>query len=265
MKKVLSLSCCCVDVFPDKGTAEAGGNSLNVAASCALTGKAEVFLMGNIGTDSYAEEIKRKAEKYKINCERLYEIPGESASNKIYLTPDGDRQINDENWNNGVYADFRISDEDEAFMKRLDAVATTCRDPALPQLLRISRESGFFLSVDFMEREPDELWREYFSAIDLFFISGKREYLPLLKRWSVEFPGTLFTATLGEHGSVAYKHGNEYVCEAVKVRGVIDTTGCGDSYQGAFIVDYLENKDVLSAMEAGSESAAVTLSFVGAC
>jgi len=38
----------------------------------------------------------------------------------------------------------------------------------------------------------------------------------------------------------------------------------GDSYQGAFIVDYLVNGDILSAMKAGSQSAALTLSYIGA-
>jgi fructoselysine 6-kinase len=264
MKKILSLSCCCVDVFPQKGTAEAGGNSLNVAASCMNTGKADVFLMGNIGTDSHAAAIKEKAAKYKINCDKLYKINGESASNKIYLTADGDRLISDENWVNGVYIDFRIRKEDEAFVQSCDAVATTCRDPALPQLLKLSRESDFLLSVDFMERELSEEWREMFPAIDLFFISGKQEYLPRLKQWSLEFP-TVFIATLGGNGSVAYKDGEEFTCEAVKVAEVVDTTGCGDSYQGAFIVDYLHSGDIKSAMRAGSASAAKTLGFVGAC
>jgi fructoselysine 6-kinase len=99
--------------------------------------------------------------------------------------------------------------------------------------------------------------------IDLFFISAQNEQLPLLKKWSCEFPA-LFVATLAEHGSATYKDGEEYSCRAVNVSKIVDTTGCGDSYQGAFIVDYLINKDVVSAMKAGSEAAAITLSFEGA-
>jgi sugar/nucleoside kinase (ribokinase family) len=38
----------------------------------------------------------------------------------------------------------------------------------------------------------------------------------------------------------------------------------GDSYQGAFIVDYSVNGDILFAMRAGSQVAAVTLSYIGA-
>jgi fructoselysine 6-kinase len=264
MKKILSLSCTCVDVFPEKGTAEAGGNALNVAANCADTGKADVFLMGNIGTDEYAAMIKEKADKYRINREKLYEIEGKSASNKIYLTANGDRYFGDNSWTSGVYGEFRISAQDEAFMKRMDAVATTRRDPVFSKLLEIRQRSDFLLSVDFMDLTPSQDWRESFGAIDLFFISGKPEYLPLLKQWSTEF-STIFIATLGENGSAAYKGGTEFKCEAVQVAEVIDTTGCGDSYQGAFVVDFLHNRDIIPAMRAGSDSAAKTLSFVGAC
>ncbi|MCL2698481.1 MAG: PfkB family carbohydrate kinase [Oscillospiraceae bacterium] len=264
MKKILCLSCTCVDVFPEKGTAEAGGNALNVAANCVKTGKAEVYLMGNIGNDSHAEEIKKKTDSYKINRDKLYEVEGESASNKVYLTADGDRYFPDGSWTSGVYAGFKISKEDELFMKQMDAVASTFNDSVFPQLLEISPSSGFLLSMDFMEHKPKEEWREFFPAVNLFFISGKPEDLPLLKQWSLEFP-TLFVATLGENGSIAYKNGEEYKCEAVNVAEVVDTTGCGDSYQGAFIVDYLHSSDVESAMRAGSQAAATTLSFVGAC
>ena len=264
MKKILALSCCCVDVFPEKDIINVGGNALNVAASCSKTGNADVFLMGNIGTDLYAKKIKESADRYKINREKLYEIEGESASNKIYLTPNGDRYFKDDSWTSGVYQDYRISADDETFMKSFDAVATTFNDPNFAHILKISAGADFLLSVDFLDHTPKDEWSGYLPAIDLFFISGKSELLPLLKKWSAEYP-TLFVATLGESGSVAYKNGNEYSCEAVKVENVVDTTGCGDSYQGAFIVDYLINNDILSAMRTGSEAAAVTLSYVGAC
>jgi fructoselysine 6-kinase len=117
--------------------------------------------------------------------------------------------------------------------------------------------------MDFLDHAPKDEWENYFPSIDLFFISGKNEYSQLLKKWSEKY-NTLFVSTLGANGSVAYKNGVEYFCEAAKVEKVIDTTGCGDSYQGAFIVDYLINADILSAMKAGSQAAAITLSYIGA-
>ncbi|MDR0306370.1 MAG: PfkB family carbohydrate kinase [Chitinispirillales bacterium] len=264
MKKVLALTCCCVDIFPQKNIISAGGNALNVAASCSKSQKAEAFLMGNIGTDIYGKKIKETADKYNINRQKLNEIKGESASNKIYLTEGGDRYFEAASWTNGVYGDYRISENDENFMKSFDAVATTFNDPNFHHILKIGLESPFLLSVDFLNNIPRDEWREFLPSIDLFFISGKKWHLPLLEKWSEEY-SALFVATLGEEGSVAYKNGKEYCCEAVKVQEVVDTTGCGDSYQGAFIADYLTNNDALSAMKAGSEAAVVTLSFVGAC
>lgn len=263
MKRILAMSCCCVDVFPEKGIISAGGNALNVAANCSKTGKAEVSLMGNIGKDAYAEQVISKAAEYKINYDRLYKVAGETASNKIYLTKNGDRYFKDDSWTSGVWQDYRISADDEAFMKKFDAVATTFNDPDFKHMLDISRNSDYLLSVDFLDHTPDNAWRSYFDAIDLFFISAKEEQLSVLKEWSADF-STIFIATLGENGSVAYKDGAEYICTAVDVEKVIDTTGCGDAYQGAFIVNYLIIGDILSAMQAGSKAAAVTLSFAGA-
>jgi fructoselysine 6-kinase len=263
MKKVLALSCCCVDFFPEKNIINVGGNALNVAVSCVKTGKADVSLMGNVGKDDYAEEIIKTADKYKINRSRLYTVDGITANNKIYLTNEGEKYEKPDSWTNGVYVKFRLSDEDVEYMKTFDAVASTVNDPNFKHTLGVRRNAGFLLSMDFLDHAPLDDWENYFPAIDLFFISGKDEYSPLLKKWSDKY-NTVFVSTLGAYGSIAYKCGVKYSCEAVKVEKVVDTTGCGDSYQGAFIVDYLMNGDILSAMKAGSQSAAVTLSHVGA-
>jgi fructoselysine 6-kinase len=253
-----------VDFFPEKNIVNAGGNALNVAASCSRTQKADVYLMGNIGTDKYAERIKEVADKYKINRQYLFEIEGETANNKIYITTEGERYEKSDSWTSGVYGNYKISENDEKFMNGFDAIATTFNDPNFKQILEIRHKSNFILSVDFLDHIPNNEWCNYFPAIDLFFISSKKENLPMFKKWSTEY-STLFVATLGEAGSIAYNKGTEYSCEAVKVDKIIDTTGCGDSYQGAFIVDYLLNANILSAMKNGSESAAITLTVVGGC
>ncbi len=263
MKKILALTLCCIDYFPEKGVIAAGGNSLNLAANCAKTGKADVYLMGNIGTDMYAEKIKEKADEYNINRDRLYEVDGATASNRLYHTMDGDRYEKEGSWDNGVYGDYEISADDEKFMKQFDAVAAIAWSPNFKHIIEISKNSDFLLAVDFSDHAPSEEWREFIPAIDLFFISAKKEDLFTYQKWSVEYPA-VFVATLGKDGSMAYKDGAEYFCEAEKVAEVVDTTGCGDSYQGAFIVDYLLHRDVKSAMKAGAKAAAVTLSFVGA-
>jgi fructoselysine 6-kinase len=257
MNKILALSTCCVDVFPEKGETKVGGNALNLATNC--FGKADVYIMGAVGTDEYAAAIRKTADKYGINHERLYGISGVTASNKVYLTAEGDRYFKDDSWTDGVIREFRISPSDAEFIQSMDAVATTRNDGLIGEIGALRKSANFLLCYDCMDYEP----AEFPQGVDLFFISGKDEHLPILRQWSREYDA-LFIITLGANGSVAFKDGARYDCAAVKVAEVVDTTGCGDSYQGAFICDYLVNKDILSAMQAGSKSAAVTLSFVGA-
>ena len=227
MKKILAMSTFCVDVYPALGTAYAGGNALNVAVSCAKTKKAEVFLMGCIGKDIYGRQICEIADKYLLNRAHLYMIEGETASNKVFLTEGGDRYFKPDSWTDGVVRKFAISLEDSALIRDVDAVATTLNDGLI---LQIAEQKPKLLSVDFMEHTPTDDWLQFLPVINLFFISGKPDYFSLLKKWSHEY-SAVFIATLGENGSVAFKNGEEFHCDAVEVAEVVDTIGCGDSYQ----------------------------------
>lgn len=260
--KILAMTCCCVDVFPETGKVLPGGNALNLAVSCRKAGAENVYIAGNIGKDAYGAMLETAADKYKIDRSRLYAIEGQTANHTIHIDEKGDRYFKENSWVSGVWADYRVSGRDKSFMQTMDAVATTLYEPEFKSIISISRESSFLLSADFHDEKINPQWEEFFDAVDLFFISGKHKDLAKLEEWSKKFK-TVFTATLGEHGSVSYENGKKYVCQAVKADKVVDTTGCGDSYQGAFLTEYLKSADVLKAMLKGSESAAETLSYIG--
>lgn len=262
MVKIMAMSCSCVDVFPEQNKVAVGGNALNVAVSCKRSKKAEVYLAGNIGTDSYAKAIVESIDSFGIHRECLHVVEGDSANHVVHIDSSGDRYFTENSWTNGVYGDYKITPEDENRMKQMDGVATTLYDPEYRHILEIRKNSDFLLSVDFHDEKLNPEWEKDFDAIDLFFKSGKEEEFPMMKEWSLKYP-TIFVATLGAKGSVTFYRGKEYWCDAVEVKEVVDTTGCGDSYQGAFIADYLTNQDIKKAMQAGSESAALTLGFVG--
>jgi fructoselysine 6-kinase len=262
--KILALADFGVDVFPESGKILAGGNSLNLAVNCAKAG-AEAFVCGNIGKDKYGEIIKQAMDKYKINREKIYEVEGQTASTVIHIDAGGDRYFKEGAWTAGVWADYKISARDKLFARNMDAAATTIHEPDFENILNV-KSGALLLSVDFHDEKINPKWERYFSKTDLFFISGKnqnsKDFRKQLKEWSEKYQ-TVFIATLGENGSIAYKSGVEFICPAVKVEKVIDTTGCGDSYQAGFILEYLKNKNVLSAMQNGSKLAAETLSFIG--
>jgi fructoselysine 6-kinase len=262
--KILALADFGADVFSESGKILAGGNSLNLAVNCAKAG-AEIFVCGNIGKDKYGEIIKRAMDKHKINRERIYEVDGQTASTVIHIGADGGRHFKEDAWIAGVWADYKISARDKLFARNMDAVATTIHEPDFENILDI-KSDAVLLSVDFHDEKINPQWERYFSKTDLFFISAKsqnsKDFRKQLKEWSEKYQ-TVFSATLGEYGSIAYKNGVEFNCPVVKVEKIIDSTGCGDSYQAGFILEYLKNKDVLSAMKNGSKFASETLSFIG--
>ncbi|MCL2485265.1 MAG: PfkB family carbohydrate kinase [Endomicrobia bacterium] len=261
--KILALACFCVDVFPESGKILPGGNALNLAVNCKENG-ADVFVMGNIGKDNYGEILKQSIDKYKINRERIYETNGQTANHIINIDEHGDRYFGPNAWTSGVWGKFKISENDKEFIKTFDAIATTLYEPDFKNIIEASKDAC--LAVDFHDNKIKPEYEQYFKHIDLFFVSGKQqdspEFRKTLKAWSEQYK-TIFTATLGEYGSISYKDGKKFVCPAVKVEKVIDTTGCGDSYQAGFIMQYLKNKNIEQAMQAGSEFASKTLSYIG--
>jgi len=261
--KILALACLCVDVFPQTGKVLPGGNALNLAVNCKENGAA-AFVMGNIGKDNYGEILKQSIDKYKINRERVYEIDGQTANHIINIDENGDRYFGPNAWTGGVWDKFRLSESDKKFIRTFDAVASTVYEPDFKNIIEAAKGACF--AADFHDDKIKPEYEQYFEHIDLFFISGKKqdspEFRENLKNWSKQYR-TIFTATLGENGSISYKGGKEFVCPAVKVKKVIDTTGCGDSYQAGFIMQYLKNKNIEQAMHEGSKLASKTLSYIG--
>ncbi|MDD5020809.1 MAG: hypothetical protein PHR82_01580, partial [Endomicrobiaceae bacterium] len=70
--KILAMTCCCVDVFPEKDSVVAGGNALNLVVVCSKTNKADVYIMGNIGDDNYGKIVKESMSGLNINSQHLY-------------------------------------------------------------------------------------------------------------------------------------------------------------------------------------------------
>lgn len=260
--KLLVLSCYCVDFFPELNAYFVGGNALNVGYSAKCHQNAKVSLMGAIGNDVFGDKIKTFAQEKEMDINYLHQVVGITAHNKIFLDDKGDRYFKEDSWHGGVWQDYTLSKEDLLYLHEADVVATTVHDSIIYEVIGEKKKSKFMLAVDFHDDAYTESWEAMLPYIDVFFMSGREEMMPRLEAWSKKYDG-VFIATLGAVGSRAYYKGECYMMAAEHVEEVIDTTGCGDSYLGAFVADYYLNKDILHAMIAGSKAAAETLGHVG--
>lgn len=263
MVKVTAMTCICADVFWGTDEIRPGGEALNFAAAACRYPQFSLSLIGAVGNDDAGKEIIRSVSRKPIDISNVHIIDGGvTASNMTYLTEKGDRYYKPDSWNGGVFQDFAISECDILKMKDSDMIHINFSCPNFYDVLSLKAECGYKLSVDFDVLRDFNGIEEVLENTDFFFISADDSVLPVLKSFSERFGG-IFVGTLAEHGSRAYFHGNEYTAPAIPVKTIVDTTGCGDSYQAGFIGSYTLYHDIEKALNEGANVASETLSHIG--
>ena len=263
--RIMSAGCVCTDVFADKNNElRPGGESLNFCGNVCTVAGVECFLIGAVGDDEYGRAIRERISRLPIDTSHLHTLDGVTANHRIFHTSDGDRYFTDGAWDGGVLNVFKLGSEDLELLRTADAVHTHFDSPIFGQIHELKKDSGFLLAVDFNDHRDFSDWEKILDDIDLFFISGtaQDDNREILRRWS-QSRGCVFVQTLAADGSVAFCGGKEYVCHAVKVENVVDTTGAGDSYIAGFTAEYAASRDIAAAMQRGSALAAVNIARLG--
>ena len=260
--RIVALGTSCVDVYPQKETVTPGGEALNIAAHLSVRPDCDAYLMGAVGQDDYAESIRGSLRHYRANTDRLVTLPGDTAHHIIRIDESGDRYFEEGAWHGGVSMDFRFADTDRTLIRSADAVITTLWEPNLRELVELRRESGFLIAVDFNEQLDLADWDDVLPEIDVAFSGAGATMIDEFERRS-ESGETMYVVTLGPAGSVAFTSGERFDCEAVLMEEVVDTTGCGDCYQGTFLAEYANHRNIRRAMKAASAAAAQVTGYVG--
>ncbi len=98
--------------------------------------------------------------------------------------------------------------------------------------------------------------------IDIAFVSAEKQNLENLEQLAYK-QKKMIVATLGADGSLAFYKEKKYFQAALEIDKIIDTTGCGDSYQAGFSITYFKNGNIEEAMYAGAEIASEVLKVYG--
>lgn len=261
--KIVAMTCCVMDVFPQLNKLSVGGNSVNFAVGCHKSRVEEVAVLGAVGEDDYGEQIISRLRRDTIDTSHLHIISGEyTATHAIMISESGERLFFPENWQGGVYNTFRLSAEDWKFVEPFDILAGVANDPNFHTIVA-NKKRHQRLVADFLNVPDSSLLRRYLDKVDIAFASGTMdlatELLPVSKKTR-----TMLVITLGAEGSITLSGGKKYFQEALPVSQVIDTTGCGDAYQAAFTVAWYKYEDIRKAMLDGTIAANKVLTHSGA-
>lgn len=259
--KIAAVGDNCMDVYENLNQAFPGGNPVNVAVySVRLGGKASYT--GVVGNDKYGKIMIEALKGKNVDISHLKVLSGKTAITQVELV-NGERVFGD--YNEGVLAQFKLSDEDIQFLCNQDMVVTGLWGMIENDLYKI-KAKGTPIAFDFATKLEDPVIEKAIYNVDYAFFAydeGDNEFIrEYMKKIHAKGP-KLVTVTLGERGSICYD-GKEFLTFGIVPCEVQDTMGAGDSYIAGFLRGILLKKELKECMKLGAENATVTLKYRGA-
>ncbi len=243
-----------------------GGNCVNVAVSIKRNGVDGIEYLGVFGDDEQADHIKECLDKEKISYVRSRKVYGKSGFPQVGITDSGDRKFLGGPKDTTQHTlSIRLTDNELEQLKAYDLCHTSCYSSFNSQVLRACNYTS--ISYDFSDTHDEKVLNELCPYIKLAFFSGdgmsKDEIYALMEK-VVTLGTEVCIVTLGDKGSIARDESGVYEYGIEKVERMVDAMGAGDSFIGAFIVEYLKTKKVNEALKKGAVSAAITCGEEGA-
>lgn len=261
---IVSLGECMVELFSEEPIAQAisfhkayGGDTLNTLVAAARLGSNTGFIT-RVGNDPFAPFLLEswRAEGIDVSHARLVE--GFNGLYFISLLPGGEREFT--YYRRGSAASTMTpSDLDPAYIGGArvlhvsgisQAISPSCRETVLAAV-RLARERGVLVSYDPNLRR--KLWptlaearaamQEVLPFADIVLPSAPDEMAELMEVWSTEegvehlwAAGVRTVAVkLGEKGCLLGRDGRLIAIPPFVPEAVVDTTGAGDAFDGAFL------------------------------
>jgi fructoselysine 6-kinase len=269
--RVAAVGECTLDRYLEAGVERVGGISLNFAVNARRAGAEDVALVSSTGLDAGDEAIRAWLTRAGVSMRRLHQLPGKPASQLIQIAAGGERVFPPGGYDPGVLNDFRLDEGDLECIRQADVVAVPLfRELAalVDVVVQDSARRGLLVG-DLLD--GSELGRDLggidalLGAYDILFLSGDVAMAERLLPRS-ERSGTLLVITHGADGSTALLNGHRHAEPAVLVPSEerVDTTGCGDAFQAAFVIEYFRRHDIPAALKAGALRASRVIRHLGA-
>lgn len=239
-----------LDRFVDRGVETLGGCSCNLARAAAAEG-ADAALFAPVGDDPRGAEVRGRLAATALHL-RVRTEPGVTALQRIRSEPDGERRFC--GWEPGVVASYQLTPDERAELATYDVIAIG-DTPAWEQCLALA---GPRRTADFSQ-DAGTPWR--FTGLDIAFVGGTPADLERLRPRAS--PATLLVLTAGAAGAWAITP-ERVVHQPTLATAIVDTTGCGDAFQGAFAVARFSGASLEQSLRAAAQAAARAAGRLGA-
>ncbi len=252
-----------------------GGKGSNQAVAAARAG-GDVQFISKLGRDTFGDMGEKLWREAGVSPEIIWDPDGFtgaasifvddiSGNNAIIVCPGAAGTMNVDD----VRAKSTVITKADVFLTQLEAPVD-----ATLEALRIARSAGtrtifnpapyaeipteMIVLSDFVT--PNEAEAEGLTGIAVSGIESARRAAQML----LEMGAGTAIITLGENGSVYKDNSNEIHVPAMRAGEVVETTGAGDAYNGAFAVALAKGLEIGAAVRFATATAAISVTRPGA-
>jgi sugar/nucleoside kinase (ribokinase family) len=234
-----------------------GGGPVATALVAAARLGWESALIARLGEDEAGHEIVRGLAADNVATDLIAVDPEvRSATSIILVNPAGERAILHDP---GEGTDPAITAEIETAIRSAAGLMLERRTEASITATRIARDAGIPVLLDAGGHDPDILDLAALCTIVIAssYHAERRGLDPEAAARELRSLGVeIAIVTLGEQGALGLSGDDIHHAPAFPVE-VVDTTGAGDVYHGAFFVAYLEGMSLPAAMRFAATAAAL--------
>jgi ribokinase len=258
-----------------------GGSAANVAVWGSRCGLKTSFI-GKIGRDRFGQLAKENLDWEKVDSHFIETDMHRTASVAVWIDQSGQRSMV-----SGQGADFNLFPSELPIdmiksTKHLHLTAWSFfTDPpraAATRAAKIAKENGATLSFDpasfqlIKQRGKDKFIRIISDlGIQIIFpnlqegqiLSGEKEPQAIVKKLNEIFPDTVIALKLDSKGALILADG-EITPVFPGAETIIDATGAGDSFAGAYLAHYFKKKNHIDAAKYAVKISAWVVNKIGA-
>jgi fructoselysine 6-kinase len=269
MTKIACIGDIALDHYVNLNEKYVGGISFNVTWNLRQLG-VDARIVSALGSDDTGRLVLETLEHTSMPRDMLLQLPGLTACQRIVLKENGERVF--DGYKAGVLAElFDNPSLISGIVSSVDLIHTPLSDgmERLFSLVALANTNALKIadfSIDAsIEGGVANALQEYAPRFDMVFLGGNPDHGGFIEELSIRHPDVTFVLTLGRLGSYGWSHGRHFHQPCIPVESVIDTTGCGDGFQAAFIASWLTNEGNLpGSLKSGAQHAAGIASRVGA-
>ncbi len=247
-----------------------GGGPVPTALCAASRLGAKCAVLDRIGADWRGDLVAAEYERYGVDCSHLILEKGKSTTfgSVLVREKDGERHVV---FSPGDFSPLESGELPHDFLTSAGILHMNARHwPACLDAARAAKAAGAKISFDGGANRYDSKFLELLPMVNILIVArdfaerlsgsvARDVQLDALSQWNAEVVGI----TDGANGSWFRAGGVEFHQAAFPVSPVVDTTGCGDVFHGAFLAALSRGDDFRSCARFASAAAALNATALG--